>query len=210
MNKLLAESIGVFILTTAIGLSTSPISAGIVLIALIYIGTHLTDAHFNPAVSFSAWICGKIELHEFTEYVSGQVIGAIFGAGFVWWISKMTFAPTPARTTSPFVFIALELLLSFLFILLFLCMMYPAKRRRNPVFGIVIGIGLTGCYLIADPIIGMGLNPGTTGGFILMDYFNNGGSYQYYPVYLLAPCISAIGAAYAHKYLMEFRTDILR
>lgn len=210
MNKLLAEFIGVFFLTAAIGLSASPISAGVVLIALIYIGTHLTDAHFNPAISFSAWIRGKIELHELTEYVTGQVLGAISGAVFVWWVSKIAYAPTPARSTGTFEFIALELLLSFLFILLFLCMMYPAKRRRNPVFGIVIGIGLIGCYLIAEPIIGLGLNPGTTGGFILMDYINNGGSYQYYPVYLLAPGIAAIGAAYAHKYLMEFRIDNLR
>ncbi|MEX0660434.1 MAG: aquaporin [Balneolaceae bacterium] len=202
MKKFAAEGVGTFFLTAVIGITADPISIGLLLTALIYIAIHVCDSHFNPAISLAAWIGGRIDTSELGVYISGQFFGAVTGGAFVWWISKLTYGPAPDQATLPYEFILIEILFSFLFILLFLCMIYPARRRRNPLFGAIIGIGLAGCYLVTAPISGTGLNPAMSSGFILFDYINNGSSYQHLPVYLLAPGVGAIAAAYAHKFLM--------
>lgn len=203
MGKFVAEGAGTFFLAAVIGITTDPIAIGLILTALIYIVISKSDSHFNPAISLAAWIGGRIDTSELGIYISGQLFGAIAGGAFVWWISKLTYGPAPDQATLPYEFALVEVLFSFLFILLFLCMIYPARRRRNPLFGAIVGIGLAGCYLITAPITGTGLNPAMSSGFILFDYINNGSSYQHLPVYLLAPGVGAIAAAYTHKYLID-------
>ncbi len=203
MKKFAAEGVGTFFLAAVIGFTTDPIAIGLILTALIYIFIHVSDSHFNPAISIAAWVRGRIDASELGVYISGQLFGAVAGGAFVWWISKLTYGPAPDQTTLPFEFILVELLFSFLFILLFLCMIYPSRRRKNPLFGVIVGIGLAGCYLVTLPITGTGLNPAMSIGFILFDYINNGSSYHHLPVYLLASGIGAIAAAYAHKFIMD-------
>lgn len=202
MEKFAAEGVGTFFLVVVIGVTTDPIAIGLLLTALIYIFIHVSDSHFNPAVSLAAWIGERIETSELAVYISGQFFGAILGGAFVWWISKLTYGPSPDQATLPYEFILVEALFSFLFILLFLCMIYPVRRRKNPLFGAIIGLGLTGCYMATVQITGTGLNPAMSTGFIFFDYINNGSSYQHLPVYLLAPGIGAIAAAYAHRYII--------
>ncbi len=203
MKKFAAEGVGTFFLVVVIGVTTDPIAIGLILTALIYTSIHVSDSHFNPAISLAAWIRGRIERSELGIYIAGQFFGAIAGGAFVWWISKLTYGPSPDQATLPYEFIAVEVLFSFFFILLFLCMIYPSRRRRNPLYGAIAGIGLAGCYLVTIPITGAGLNPAMSSGFILFDYINNGSSYQHLPVYLLAPGVGAIIAAYTHKLLID-------
>lgn len=202
MKKFTAECVGTFFLVVVIGITTDPIAIGLILTALIYITISVSGSHFNSAISLAAWIGGRIDTSELAVYISGQFFGAVVGGAFVWWISKFTYGPSPDQATLPYEFILVEALFSFLFIVLFLCMIYPARRRKNPMFGAIVGIGLAGCYLVTVPITGTGLNPAMSTGFILFDYINNGSSYQHLPVYLLAPGVGAIAAAYAHKFLI--------
>lgn len=203
MKKFVAECVGTFFLVVVVGVTTDPITIGLILTALIYTSIQVSDSHFNPAISLAAWIRGRIDNSELGVYISGQIIGAIAGGAFVWWISKLTYGPSPDQATLPYEFIAMEVLFSFFFILLFLCMIYPSRRRRNPLFGAIAGIGLAGCYLVTIPITGAGLNPAMSSSFILFDYINNESSYQHLPVYLIAPGVGAIAAAFAHRFLFE-------
>lgn len=198
MPKFFAEFIGMFFITIIIGISANPLGTGMLVAAMIYIVSDFTAPHFNPAVSLAAWMAGEITGNDFTSYFSAQIPGAFTGALFIWWLSGTSFITQPAQSTQTYEFIVIEILFSFLFVLAFLVMMYPYKRK-NPVFGLVIGLTLTGCYLITEPISGPGLNPAMNSGYIFFDWMNNGYSYYYLPVYILAPLIGGMGAAFVYR-----------
>lgn len=202
MLKYTAELFGSFFLTIAIGLSGNPLAAGFILAALVYLFSDLSGSHFNPAVSLAAWVAGKLTLQEMLAYILSQLSGAIAGAFFVWRISDSTHIARPSQSTATFEFIAVELLFSLIFVLIFLYMVYPAKKRRNPVFGIMIGFTFAAAYIIAEPISGTGLNPATAAAFILADTLNNGYSHYYLPIYLLAPMVGGLAASAVYKKLV--------
>jgi glycerol uptake facilitator-like aquaporin len=199
MLKFSAELIGSLFLTLAIGLSGNPVAAGLILAALIYLFSDISGSHFNPAISLAAWVSGKISLDQLLFYLAAQLIGAFFGAFLVWQISGITHVVNSSPSTGTYEFVVVEFLFSFLFVLIFLFMVYPAKKQRNPVFGLMIGLTFYGCYIIAEPISGTGLNPSLTSAFVLVDTFNNGISYFYLPIYILAPLLGGLAASYVYK-----------
>ncbi len=203
MTKYVTEAIGTLLLTFTVGLTSDPVAIGTVLIALIYVCIHKSDAHFNPAVSIAAWARGKLSPGELAGYLTGQFSGGILAAGLCWWITDVTFysAPDPSATTLQF--ISIELIFSLLLILTYIMLIYPAKRRKNPVYGVIIGIVFAGCLLVSQPIAGTGLNPAITTSFALFDYMNFGDAYQFLPVYILAPFISGLLASVLHRILLS-------
>ena len=53
MNKYIIEFVGTFFLVLIIGLTSNPIAIGLGLAVLVYMGAHISGAHYNPAVSLS-------------------------------------------------------------------------------------------------------------------------------------------------------------
>ena len=198
MQKFLAELIGVFIFTLAVGLTSSPIAIGLVLGSLVYLFSEASGAHLNPAVTLSCWARDEISTRQLWSYLMAQVSGAVPAVVFLWWFTGVTYAPMPESSVSTIRFIGLELVLSLFFVLVYLGMMYPPRRRKNPAYGFVIGLAFAACYMITIPITGMGLNPVTTAMFIAADTVNNGYSYYYLPVYLMAPLLGALAAAFIY------------
>lgn len=201
MYKFHSEVIGVFFLTLAVGLSTNFLAIGFILAALIYVGSDYSGSHYNPAVSLAVWISEEISTNQFIKYLAAQFLGAVLGTLFVWWLAGTTFASQPSQSTGMAEFIAVEIFFSLLFVLVFLFMMYPNRKRKNPVYGLVIGLVFAACYIVTDPISGAGLNPALSAGFILMDTINHGYSYYNTAIYLLAPLIGGLGAAFLYKKL---------
>lgn len=202
MPKLYAEFFGALVFTIVVGISSDPFAVGLLLSAMIYVTIHISDSHFNPAVSLAAWMLGEISLFEFAAFIIAQLTGATVAAAFVWWLSGTTFITEPAQNTHTFEFIAIELVFTALFVMVFLAMMY-AKRRRNPVFGLVIGLSFTGCYMVSQTISGTGLNPAMNTAYIFFDWMNSGYSYYYLPIYILAPLTGAVAAAFGFKALND-------
>ncbi len=80
--------IGAVATATLFGALTGPGQVGLVwgiAIALgIYITRNLSDAHFNPAVSLSMILAGKMKLRDLPAYLLGQCAGAFLAAGALW------------------------------------------------------------------------------------------------------------------------------
>src|SRR5947199_3266356 len=81
--RLLTEFIGTFIFLSAIALSgpagpLAPLVIGAALTAMVYMGGHVSGAHYNPAVSFGAFLRGKMPASEMLVYWAAQLVGAIF------------------------------------------------------------------------------------------------------------------------------------
>ena len=78
-----AELVGTFILCTAILATGEAIPIGIALAAAISVGSFVSGAHYNPAVTVMMVAKGRIAAEQLPIYVSGQVIGAMLA--MVWY-----------------------------------------------------------------------------------------------------------------------------
>lgn len=203
MIKFFAELTGAFFLTITVGLAPNPLAVGLVLSALVYLFSDVSGSHFNPAVTLACWVRDEISMRQMWSYMIAQISGTVPAAVFVWWISDTNFVTAPDIATGTYQFIGLELVLSAFFILVYLGMMFPARRRKNPAFGLMIGLAFGACYLIAESITGTGLNPAMTLAFIAADTLNNGYSYYYLPVYLMAPLLAGLAAAFIHSRIIN-------
>ncbi len=73
---LIAETLGTFILCTAILATGKAIYIGLALAAAITICGFASGGNFNPAVSFMMMLKGVISAEQLPLYVSAQLLGA--------------------------------------------------------------------------------------------------------------------------------------
>jgi aquaporin Z len=102
VRKYLTEFIGTFFLVLTIGLSVSaglamaPLAIGSVLMVMVYMGGHISGAHYNPAVSLALLLRGAFASKEFVPYILSQLAGAVAASLVVLIATGATFAPAPA------------------------------------------------------------------------------------------------------------------
>src|SRR5437867_2392854 len=103
MAKYLTEAIGTFFLVLTIGLSVlsgfdwAPLAIGSALMVMVYMGGHISGAHYNPAVSLAVMLRGKLAPVDFAPYLIAQFLGSIAAALMVLWITGKTFAVAPGK-----------------------------------------------------------------------------------------------------------------
>src|SRR5687768_5720567 len=92
MVKYLTEMIGTFFLVLTIGLTVlsgydgAPLAIGSALMVMVYMGGHISGAHYNPAVSLAVMLRGKLMPREFAPYLIAQFAGAVLAVFAVYWI----------------------------------------------------------------------------------------------------------------------------
>lgn len=79
MNKYITEFIGTLFLVMGAALGGA-IGASLALMIMIYAGGHISGAHYNPAVTLSVWMRGKIEMKDAVMYWIFQLAGAVLAA----------------------------------------------------------------------------------------------------------------------------------
>ena len=102
MKEYAMEFIGAIFLVLAIALTGNPLAIGIMLMAMVYIGGHISGAHYNPAVTLAVWIRGKLNLNKVFGYMAAQVLGAFAAAYIFYFLSGKTFVPSPGSGASMF------------------------------------------------------------------------------------------------------------
>lgn len=208
MLKFLTEGFGTLLLVLAVGISTDPVAAGLMLMILLYIGYSFADVHLNPAISIGVWTIGSVTTQDLFVRIIGQFTGAVGGAYLTLWIALIPYAPEPASSVSIAAFIMMELVFSMLFVLLFLLILFPASKPVKSLFGVIIGVGYTACLMVIEPLVGFGIHPALNSAFSLVDYMKGGLAYQHLPIYLFTPLVGGILAALLHKRLIPQATDI--
>ena len=79
MNRYLTEFTGTFFLVFTIGCSVlagtplAPLAIGASLMVMVYMGGHISGAHYNPAVSLGLVLRGDFQLHH-EDVGHGQAI----------------------------------------------------------------------------------------------------------------------------------------
>ncbi|MFK7772678.1 MAG: MIP/aquaporin family protein [Saprospiraceae bacterium] len=170
MDKYIIEFIGTYFLMLAIcmsvigGLGTfAPIAIGMTLIGVIYMGGHISKAHYNPAVTLAFFICKKIENSDVLGYLVAQ-IGAAFlatlTAGFLLG-SYISLPEIDMIDLSPKVFPALlaEFLGTFILALVILNVAIAKGTAGNSFYGVAIGFTVIGIAYAFGGISGGAFNP---------------------------------------------------
>jgi aquaporin Z len=204
MNKLLTEFIGTYFLVLVIGLAVTgsvamgPLAIGVVLAVAVYMGGHVSGAHYNPAVSTAVVLRGAMPKGDFVPYVLAQLLGSLAAAATVQLVTGLTFAPAPAPASGlvgPFI---LEVLFTFLLALVVLNTAATAATKGNSYFGLAIGgTVMTGAF-VAGGISGGAFNPAVGTGPILFQAFAGAGGLEHLWLYIVAPLIGGVLAAVVH------------
>ena len=66
-----------------------------VLMVMVYMGGHVSGAHYKPSVTLGVVLAGKIEAGKIVPYWLSQLAGALAAAAVVQAIVGQTFAPAP-------------------------------------------------------------------------------------------------------------------
>ena len=145
MSRYVTEFVGTFFLVLTIGLVVldgtpmAPIAIGSVLMAMVYMGGHISGAHYNPAVSVAILIRGKMKARELAPYVTAQISGAILASLAVMLIVGDTFAPAPDPEAGLVVVLLCEALFTFALSLVILNVATDDANAGNSYYGLAIG-----------------------------------------------------------------------
>ena len=205
MAKLLTELIGTFVLVLTIGLTVvdgtpmAPIAIGSVLVALVYMGGHVSGAHYNPAASLAFLMRGAMDSKDLVPYWSAQIIGAILASLVVFATAGEPFAPAPAAGASALAILLLEFIFTFALCLVILHVATAEATRGNAYFGLAIGFTVLAGVVAAGPVSGGAFNPAVGIGPILVDVILGGGSMASLWYYLVGPLAGGAVAALVFK-----------
>jgi aquaporin Z len=162
---------------------------------MVYMGGHVSGAHYNPAVSFALMLRRKLAASEYVPYVLAQIAGSLFAALIVRTLLGNTFAPAPAATASLTGAILVEVLFTFALALVVLNVATSEGTKGNSFYGLAIGFTVTVGAFAGGPISGGAFNPAVGIGPIIVHAIWGGGTYNDLWIYILGPLAGAALAA---------------
>lgn len=205
MRKLLTEFLGTYFLVLVIGLAITgnvalaPVAIGVGLTILVYMGGHISGAHYNPAVSVAALLRGKLAGADLVPYILAQLLGSIAAAGTVHVMTGLTFAPAPAAGIGLVPPVLAEVLFTFLLALVILNVAMHERTQGNSYYGLAIGgTVMTGAFVVGG-ISGGAFNPAVGTGLIVFQALMGAGGLQHLWLYIVAPVAGGILAAVVFK-----------
>lgn len=209
MNKFLTEFIGTFFLVLTIGLSVltgpstglsmAPLAIGASLMIMVYMGGHISGAHYNPAVSLAVLLRGKLSMTEFAPYLIAQVAGAAAAASLVQLILGKTLAIAPGEGVGAISALLVEILYTFALALVVLNVATSPKTEGNSYYGLAIGFTVVVAAFAAGGISGGAFNPAVGIGLTAAHAIFSGGSWTHLWLYLVGPLTGGALAAFVYR-----------
>lgn len=182
-KKLAAEFVGTFTLVLVgcgsavlagfgiVGQLGIALAFGLAIVAMAYGIGPVSGCHVNPAVSFGAWIAGRMSTQDMLGYWLAQCFGAIVGAGVLYLIAAGSIdyaiaedglgqngyengSPGGYSLISGAVF---EVVATFLFLVVILGVTQPGAPAQFA--GLAIGLTLAAIHIVGIQVTGVSVNP---------------------------------------------------
>jgi len=201
MKKLLTEFIGTFFFVFTITLSVTgeaampALAIGAMLMVMVYMGGHISGAHYNPAISLGMLLRGKLANRDFVPYVVAQVLGSIAASAMVFLLIGKTFAPTPAADVSAFSALLIEILFSLALVLVVLNVATHEGTAGNSHYGLAIGFTVLAGVMAGGRVSGGAFNPAVGIGPTLINATLGSGSFDNLWLYIVGPLTGGVLAA---------------
>jgi MIP family channel proteins len=203
------EGIGAFALVTAgcgaiVANATHPGSLGavgvslvfgLVIMAMIYAGGHLSGAHYNPSVTVAFTLARHFPLRDALAYIAAQFAGATAAALLLLsaWPSKPALLGTTLPSVATGAAFGYEVVLT-AFLMFVITAVATDTRAVGAAAAIAIGgtVGLDA--LFGGPITGASMNPARSFGPALAS-----GTWHDLWIYLVAPLVGAAIGVFAYE-----------
>lgn len=190
MKNYVTEFIGTFFLVLVICLTGNPIPIGIVLAVMVYMGGHVSGAHFNPAVSIAVLLRGRMAVKDLIPYWIAQVVGAIAAAALAFQLTGKTSPVAPGPNVTALNAILVEIIFTFALALVVLNVATAKGTHGNQFYGAAIGLTVLAAAFAGGPISGGAFNPAVGIGPNLV-----AGTLSNLWVYIIGPVVGAFAAA---------------
>ncbi|MBK8198383.1 MAG: aquaporin Z [Acidobacteria bacterium] len=181
---------------------------GLAIVAMAYGIGPVSGCHVNPAVSFGAFVAGRLPMNAMFQYWAAQFIGAALGAGVLYLIASGNAGYTLDGTglgangwgpgylgeynlTAALVF---EVVATFLFLVVILGS--TQKSAPGMVAGLAIGLTLTVIHIVGIQVTGVSVNPARSFGPAVIV---GGQALSQLWLFLIAPLIGAAIAGYLFR-----------
>lgn len=185
---------------------------GLAVVAMAYGLGPVSGCHINPAISFGAFLAGRMKAGEMAGYVAAQCLGALAGAGLLLFIAQGKTDYSLAldglgqngwgpghlgeySQTAAFLF---EVVATFLFVTVVL----GATQQGAPpmIAGLAIGLTLTVIHIVGIQVTGVSVNPARSLGPALLAGSKAMGQLW---LFIVAPMIGAglAGLAFGRRWL---------
>lgn len=203
MKRYVTEFIGTFFLVFTIGMVSvagsagAPLAIGSALMVMVYMGGHISGAHYNPAVSLAVLLRGAMEKSDFVPYLVAQLLGATTASAVVVGLTGSTFAPAPSAGPVPA--LAAEALMTFALALVVLNVATAESTRGNSYYGLAIGFTVLAGASAVGNFSGGAFNPAVGIGPILVDTISGGDSLADVWLYIVGPFAGGATAAAVFK-----------
>ena len=201
MRAYITEFIGTYFLVLTIGLTVlggtpfAPLAIGGSLMVMVFMGGHVSGAHYNPAVSIALAMRKKLPWAEVPPYLAAQLLGATVAALTVRAILGQTFTLAPAEGVGAAPAILVEALYTFALALVVLNVATIQKTKGNSFYGLAIGFTIVVAAFAGGPLTGGAFNPAVGFGPILVHRLFADGTLGDLWLYWVGPLLGAAAAA---------------
>ena len=206
MRSYVTEFVGTTLFVMSIGLVVvmdhplAPLAIGTALMVVVYMGGHISGAHYNPAVSLALMMQGALPRNRLLPYWAAQVLGAFTGALLARVIIGQTFAPAPGVGVTIVPALAAEVLYTFALALVVLNVAVSKKTAGNSYYGLAIGSTIVVAAFSAGGISGGAFNPAVGTGPMIAHALLAGGSLKWLWLYWVGPLAGGALAAVVFAY----------
>ncbi len=219
--KYLTEFIGTFFLVLTIcltvgqGVAMAPLAIGCALMIMVYMGGHVSGAHYNPAVSLAAALRGAMKMADLIPYWLFQIGGACAAAFLASQIlipveaaegvtavnNFIEVAPGAGYTLSSIGPWAVEIAFTFALALVVLNCATSAGTKNNSFYGLAIGFTVVVAAFAGGAISGGAYNPAVGIGPNLISQFVGGkeGLLPNMALHVVGPLIGGALAAFVFQ-----------
>jgi aquaporin Z len=162
--RLLTEFAGTFVFLTVIALSSNagvlaPLAIGMALITMVYMGGHVSGAHYNPAVSFGLFLRRVIGAGTMVQYWAAQVVAGLLAFTLADLLTGRHPAIHPGDGVNAFAALAAEIVFTAALVLVVLNVAATKETAGNSYFGLAIGFTVAAGAFVVGPISGAAFNP---------------------------------------------------
>lgn len=200
--KYVYEFIGTFFLVLTVGMTVlnpnsagalAPLAIGSALAVMVYAGGYLSGGHYNPAVSFAAFIRGKLAAKDLLPYWIVQLLAAVAAAYLtIWFKGQPHDAPATLDVAKAFV---AEFLFTFALCYVVLNTATARGTAGNSFYGFAIGFTvLAGAYAVGA-VSSAAFNPAVALGITIL----NLAVWQNLWIYFVANLLGGAAAAFVFK-----------
>jgi MIP family channel proteins len=195
--------------TGGIGLLALALAPGLAVAILVSALSHVSGAHFNPAVTIGFWVTKRLNTLDALSYWGAQLLGATAAAFLLkvvlpveTWRTAALGTPTLMPDFPRWGGLALEATATFFLVLVVFATMVDERSTFRSAGGFAVGLTYTLGILVAGPFTGGALNPARAFGpaFASNHWLNQG-------IYWIGPLIGGFLAGLLYDSLFLRKED---